>query len=252
VTFRGIGIALLVFGGVIARGAEVMPPQPHRYFNDFASLVSPATAQALNDKLEQFERSDSSQILVVIYPTMQSDSSIDDYATRLFRSWGVGQKGKNNGAVLFVFSQSRQMWISTGYGLEATLTDALCKRIVSEQIIPAFKKGDYDGGLSAAVDSMIAATRGEYKGTGQTVNDRSGDKGSSWVPFVAILLFIVISSIMRSRAAVYGNGRRRGFGGFIPIIFPGGGGGFGGGGGGGGGFSGGGGMSGGGGAGGSW
>jgi uncharacterized protein len=227
-----------------------MPAAPAQFFNDYASLVSPATAQTLNSKLEQFERSDSSQILVVIYPTLQSDSAIDDYATRVFQSWQVGQKGKNNGAVLFVFSQSRQMWISTGYGLEATLTDALCKRIISEQIVPAFKKGDYDGGLSAGVDSMIAASRGEYKGTGQTVNDRRGNKGSSWVPFVAILLFIIFSSIMRSRAAVYGNGRRRGFGGFIPIIFPGGGGGFGGG--GGGGFSGGGGMSGGGGAGGSW
>jgi uncharacterized protein len=257
---RGIGLALLAFAAVIAGAAEVIPPPPQAYFNDYASIVSPATAASLNQKLDQFERSTSSQIVVAIFPSMQSDSSVEDYTVRVAQSWHAGLKGKDNGAVLFIFVKSHQMYIQVGYGLEPTLTDAISKRIISDEIAPAFRRGDYDGGLTAGVNAMIAATRGEYHGTGHTVGDRSGQGTLSPVFFALIVIFIVGFSIMRSRAAVYHRGGRMGFGGFLPLMFlGGGGGGFGGGGGGGGGFggggggfSGGGGGFGGGGAGGSW
>ena len=249
----------VVLGLALGRGAEVLPPAPEHYFNDYAHVVRPATAQALDNELTQFERDTSNQIVVVIYPQLQTDSSLEDYTQRLVDRWGVGQKDKNNGAVLFVFIQDRKSRIATNYGLEGALPDAVCKRILDDEMAPRFRAGDYDGGLEAAVTAMLAATRGEYQGNGQTVGDQ-GQRGASGPNFPVIGIFLVLlilSSVLRSRRhVVYGSGGRGGFWGGGPWILPGGGfgggGGWGGGGGGGGGFSGGGGMGGGGGASGSW
>jgi uncharacterized protein len=233
---------------------EVIPPSPTAYFNDYANVVSPATVSQLNQTLENFERQTSEQIVVAVFPKMQSDSSVDDYCVRVFRAWGVGDKDKNNGAVLFVFVQDHRMFLQTGYGLEGVLPDALCKRIIDEQIAPRFKTGDFDGGLTAGVQSIIAATKGEYKGNGRTVDDHKNRSTNSFSTIITIV-FIVIFILFGGRGFFFpwlilssmGSGNNRGgWGG-------GGGGGWGGGGGGGGGgFSGGGGSSGGGGAGGSW
>jgi uncharacterized protein len=254
-------LRLILFLLVSLRGfaAEVIPPAPTRYFNDYARVVSPATAERLNSMLEDFERESSSQIVVAVFPKMQSDSSIEDYTVRVARAWKAGQEQKNNGAVLFVFIQDRKMYVQVGYGLEGALPDAICKRIIEEQIAPRFKAGDFDGGLTAGVQSLIAAAKGEYKGTGRTVNDRSGQGGggSSALPLLFFLGFILFAFLVtrsqRRRGVMYrgagwtmgGWGGGWGGGGW-------GGGGWGGGGGGGGGFSGGGGSFGGGGAGGSW
>src|SRR5512135_2889675 len=118
-------ILVLVCAG--ARAAEVIPPAPEHYFNDYAGVTSSDTASRLNKTLEDFERETSNQILVAVYPKMQSDSSIEDYTVRVAQSWRVGQKGKDNGAVLFVFVQDRKMFIQVGYGLEGALPDALAK-----------------------------------------------------------------------------------------------------------------------------
>jgi uncharacterized protein len=247
-----------------AFAAETIPPRPQQYFNDYAGVVSPATAAQLNQKLEQFERDTSSQILVVVYPKMQSDSSIEDYTIRVAQSWGVGQKGKDNGAVLFVFIQDRKMFIQTGYGLEGALPDVINKRIIADEIVPAFRAGNFDAGLTAGVSAMLAAAKGEYKGTGQTVAERNAGHDQGLPPIVVLLGFILIIVVMwlnARRQARYGGYYSRGGwsgGGLMGGGMMGGGmwggggrgGGFGGG--GGGGFSGGGGSFGGGGAGGSW
>jgi uncharacterized protein len=235
--------------------ADVIPPKPDRYFNDYAHVVDAGTANQLNSQLEDLEKSSSDQVVVAIYPKMQSDSSIDDYANRVFRAWGIGQKDKNNGVVLFVFTQDRKMFIEVGYGLEGALPDALCKQITEYEIKPHFKAGDFSGGLAAGVNSIIAATRNEFKGTGITANQqnqRAQSAESSWIHFVFGFLFVIIFLIVTVKGMVSGPRRRGwvissgGWGGFS------GGGGWGGSSGGGGGFSGGGGSSGGGGAGSSW
>ena len=242
--------------------AEVIPPVPTSYFNDYAHVVSPATAERLNSTLQDFERQTSDQVVVAVYPKMQSESPIDDYAVRVFRAWGIGQKAKNNGALLLVFIQDRKMFLQTGYGLEGALPDALCKRIIDEQIAPRFKAGDYQGGLSAGVNSILAAIRGEYQGTGRTVyeqHQRGG--GGQLIPIIFIIVLILLifglrgllfaGTLYRGRGSYGWGGGGWGGGNW------GGGGGWGGdssGGGGfsGGGFMGGGGSTGGGGAGGSW
>ena len=185
--------AILVFVfSLRALADEVIPPAPTQYFNDYAQVVSSATVSQLNQTLETFERQSSEQILVVIYPMMQSNSSIEDYTVRVARAWKVGQKDNNNGAVLFVFVQDHKMFLQVGYGLEGVLPDALCKRIIDEQISPRFKVGDFDGGLTAGVQSILAATKGEYKGTGMTVAEQQIHSTNSVFRPVAILLLVLV------------------------------------------------------------
>ena len=253
--FRSI-LLLLVLLAAAARAAEVIPPPPPRHFNDYAGVIEPSVAGSLDQKLAAFEKETSNQLLVVVYSRMQSDSSIEDYTVRVAEKWGVGQKQRDNGIVLFVFTQDRQMYIQVGYGLEGALPDALAKNIIETQITPRFRQGDYAGGLSAGIDAIMAATRGEYQAMPAPRRDGGSDV-IFWIVLIGILLIIIIAA-RRSGPTTYT--RRGRFGGWGPIIFfPGGsgrggsGGGWGGGGGfGGGGFSGGGGSFGGGGAGGRW
>jgi uncharacterized protein len=248
-------LACVLAAGVL-RGAEIIPPRPARYFNDYAGIVPATAAGGLNQQLEQFERESSNQLLVAVYPRMQSDSSIEDYTVRVAQAWGAGQKGRNNGAVLFVFVQDRQMFIQVGYGLEGALPDGLCHLIVENELKPHFRQGDYAGGLQAGVTALIAAARGEYRGTGQT-RAESAIRNAGWPAALGFLLLAVVFTYLNRywRSAVYQSaGRRRGYS-SGPTFWLGGGGfgggGFGGG-GGGGGFSAGGGSFGGGGAGGGW
>ena len=237
--------------------AEKIPPVPTRYFNDYANVISAPTEQELNSKLEQFEKDASSQILVAIYPKMESDDSIESYTVRVANAWKVGQKEKRNGAVLFVFVADRKMFLQIGYGLEGAVPDAIAKQITEFEIKPHFKNNDYDSGLRAGVNAILQAARGEYKGTGRTVAQRNQQDRSGLAIFVVFITFFLIvasTSRRRRRGRVY---RRSGWG---PITWGGGGwggGSWGGGGGGwssggGGGFSSGGGSFGGGGAGSSW
>ena len=243
--------ALFLALTLVARAAEVIPPAPKAYFNDYAGVVAPETNARLNKTLEDFERETSNQILVAVFAKMQSDSSIEDYTFRVKESWKVGQRAKNNGAVLFVFSQDRKMFLQVGYGLEGALPDALCKRIIEDEIKPHFKSGDFSAGLNAGVTAILAAAKGEYQGTGRTVSDGRNslgvDRGSLVAIFFTLLILIILISAVRQTA-------RRGWV-FTSGGYSGGGGGWSGGGGGSsgssGGFSGGGG-SGGGGASGSW
>lgn len=246
-------LALLLSGSGAPslQSAEALPPKPKRYFNDNAGVTSRAVQEELNSALEDLEKTDSTQIVVAIYPKMESDSDIAEYTTRVAESWGVGTKEKDNGAVLFVFVQDRKMYLQVGYGLEGAIPDITAKDITENRIKPHFRSRDYDAGLRAGVLSIIQAARGEYKGTGRTVASRRTQ--NSPVPFFVIVgMFILIFLMARTKRGSRGwHGRSWNAG---PIVWTSGGGGrsWGGGGRGGGGFSGGGGSFGGGGAGSSW
>src|SRR4051812_13669081 len=201
---RSAGSTLLLCVGFIVAvtglaAAERIPAAPARYFNDYAGIVRPDTANALNRQLEQFERDTSNQLLVVIYPKMESDSSVEDYTVRVAQAWKAGQQGRNNGAVLFAFMQEHQLYLQVGYGLEGVLPDAIAKRIIENEIVPRFRAGDVDGGMTAAVDAMIAAAKGEYRGTGRTqaqsqARGQDGFTGGG-IGFVVLVIFVI--TIMR-------------------------------------------------------
>lgn len=241
---------------------EQLPAKPARYVTDSAGVLPADRAEALNSKLEQYERDTSNQILVWVDRRLPENFVLEDFTVRSFQKWKVGQADKDNGAVLFVFTDDRKVRIEVGYGLEGPLPDAIANRILDEEVLPRFRGGDYPAGIEAGIDAMIAATKGEYKGTGTTVDERSRRRTGLPLqgcigPAFFIFLFIILPMLARR------NRRRwRTFGGSGWWTGGGGLGGFGGGGwsggggggwsGGGGGFSGGGGSSGGGGASGSW
>ena len=179
-----------------AFAAEVIPPKPAGYFNDYANVVSKEAALRFNEQLAQFERETSNQVVVAVFPKMQTDSSVDDYTHRIAQAWGVGQKDLRNGVVLFVFVQDRKMYIQVGYGLEGALPDITAFDITEYIIKPRFKAGDYEGGLAAGIDSILKAIRPEYKGSGKTVGERSGKFPLFLFLFAIVILFL---SFRRSR-----------------------------------------------------
>jgi uncharacterized protein len=241
--------ALLASLAIESQAAEVIPPKPDRYFNDYAGVVSKEAAYRFNEQLAQFERETSDQVVVAVFAKMQSDSDVADYTRRLAQAWGVGQKERRNGVVLFVFVQDRKMFIQVGYGLEGALPDITAFDITEYHIKPLLRNGDYQAGLATGIDLICEAIRGEYKGSGKTVAEQHHGSGAPSLLFfiIFVIVLIIISRVMR-RFGGYGYSSGRGG----PIFLPTGGGGGWSSGGGGGGFSGGGGSFGGGGAGSSW
>lgn len=201
---------LAVFCSFALPAFEIIPPTPKQYFNDYANVTSPDVADKLNQQLEQFERDTSSQIVVAIFPHMETDSSIEDYTLRVAQSWKVGQTGKDNGAVLFIFRQNRKLFLQVGYGLEGALPDALCKRIIEEEITPHFRRDNFDAGLKAGVKAILAAARGEYQGKGRTLadliwrNDNTGVALAIICTIVSTALMIFMLYRMRQQALLIG------------------------------------------------
>lgn len=238
---------------------SIAKPNPPRLVNDFAGALTPEQRDALERKLVAYDDSTSNQIAIVTVNSV-GDLSIDDVALEILRQWGVGgQAGKDNGVVVLAAIQDRKIWIATGYGLEGSVPDITAKNIVENDIVPAFREGNYYRGFDNATSSIIRAAAGEYKAPANYRNRSTGGGLSLGKIIFAIIIIIVVMNMFGGGGRGGGFMSRRGYRGFGgPVFFPGsfggGGGGFGGGfGGGGGGFGGfGGGSGGGGGAGGNW
>lgn len=259
-------VSVLTSGNATAQQIEVIPPSGE-WVTDRADLLSAAEEEALSRKLQAYEDTTSTQIVVVTLESLDGVAPVD-YATELGRSWGVGQEGQDNGVVVLVSRDDREVFISPGYGLEGAIPDAIASRIVRNTLVPNFREGQFYAGLSAAADQLIAAAAGEFEAAADRSSSRRRDGGK--LPLANIFVLAIIAYFVISSFGSHGGGRgggrdggkryRRRRGG-PPVIIWGGGfgggsggfGGLGGGGGGGfGGFSGGGGSFGGGGAGGGW
>jgi uncharacterized protein len=235
-------------------------PNPPRLVNDYAHLLSQDQTDALERKLVAYDDSTSTQIAIV---TVEStgDYAIADYALKILRDWGVGNKKTNNGVVLLVAIKDRKVWIATGNGMEGSIPDITAKHIIESQITPNFRNENYYRGLDEATDALFQAAAGEYKAPENYTNRGSKRGGSLLGVVIVFIIIIIIFSIIGGGGGGGGMMTRRGFSPWIGAAIlenltrgGGGGGGWsGGGGGGGGGFGGfGGGSSGGGGAGGGW
>jgi uncharacterized protein len=219
--------------------------------HDFTGTLTPDQKEALESKLVAFDESTSTQIAVVIIPSLNGNE-VADFNVKLFRAWGVGNKKTNNGVVLLIAKDDHKLNITTGYGVEGPLPDITCKEIIDEIIVPQFKGGDYYQGINSGTDAIMQAVKGEY-----TAPPGYHSKQAPSGKFIFIIIFIVILLIISSGGGRGGGSfmSRRGFAAWTIGNMLGGGGSGGGwsGGGGGGGFGGfGGGSSGGGGASGSW
>lgn len=187
------GLAALLWVGIAATAfsAEI-PPKPQGYVNDYAQLLSPAARSGLEAKLEAFEKATSNQVLVAIFPSLDG-GSLEDFSIRLAEQWKIGTDKNDNGIILLIFKNDRKMRIEVGYGLEGALPDATAFQIIENEIVPRFRSGDFDGGVEAGIDSILAATRGEYTAASTTKHPLERAKG---LVFFGIILFFVAPFIL--------------------------------------------------------
>lgn len=219
--------------------------------SDGAGVLSPAANQDVNRLLEAFEKEQGTQILIAIFRSLPADAVLEDWTLRVAESWRVGRARQDDGAVLFVFVDDRLLRLEVGYGLEGALTDLESKAILDEVLVPRLKAGDWDGGIRAAAEAIVAAVRGEFAPT-PFARPPSQEMPASFLVILVIFTVLLVVVMARSRGGRSGRWRSGGWGGGGLSGGGFGGGGFGGGGFGGGGFSGGGGSFGGGGASGRW
>jgi len=260
-----VALACLFLVPSLAAAAPKFPPLTGRVVDD-AGILSPAAEAKLTTELAALEQQTGHQLVIATLPTLQG-YEIEDYGYQLLRTWAVGRKAENDGAILIVAPTEKQVRIEVGYGLEPVLTDAVSSLIIQRAILPAFREARFEDGVVAGAGLIVRqiglpedqAKAAAAQAEAQQAAARQDDGGGTPWPIIVIIfvIFWLISGVLRMFGA------RRRFGGsglwwLLPMILSSsgrrGGGGWssGGFGGGGGGFSGGGGSGGGGGASGSW
>ncbi len=135
------------------------PPAPTRWVTDSAGFLSGEARQQLDSQLEAYQRQSGHQILVWIAPTT-GGVPLEDFTVQAFAGWKVGQKGLDDGLVLFVFADDRKLRIEVGYGLEGQVPDAIASRIIQERILPRMQAGDRDDAIRSGVGALVAAIEG--------------------------------------------------------------------------------------------
>ncbi len=139
---------------------SAVPARPRDHLTDRAGILNAAAAGALNGRLAQFERETSNQLLVYVDRSLPPGTTLEELGSSSIRQWGVGQKGKDNGVIFFVFVDDRKMRIEVGYGLESVLTDARARQITSTIIKPLFLQGKLAEGIEAGAAAIMDVTRG--------------------------------------------------------------------------------------------
>lgn len=188
---------------------------PVGHVNDFAHLLKPETTSNLEAILSNFQRETGNEIAVVTIDTHGPDETIESYAVKLFEKWGIGKEKEDNGLLLLVAKDDREMRIEVGYGLEPVITDIESGRIIREILTPAFQVGDYDTGITAAAARLMSDI-----GNGSATSTPKDSSKSMRILF--IVLFVIIWFLLARRGIWIiggigrggGNNKGGGFGGF--------------------------------------
>jgi uncharacterized protein len=246
----------LGFAGVGPAHAQTFPKFTG-FVVDAADVIPDDQEAALTRRLDELQKATGNQLVVATVPDLQG-YPIEDYGYRLLRSWGVGLKDVNNGAILIVAPNDRKVRIEVGYGLEPVLTDAFSSAIVAQQILPRFKAGDMPGGIVAGANAVadqlalpdadarakVAEAAAAYDKAHRSQARSSGGGVPFGLIFWGIVLAVIVVPMIGRRARGGGRRYRGGGGSAWPIVLwsvanelgrSGGGGGWSGGGGGGGG-----------------
>jgi uncharacterized protein len=209
--------ALFLVAIATVQAAEPEFPPLTGRVNDGAGLLSERDQRELEAALARFERETTDQIVVVTVASLRG-LPIEDYGYQLGRHWGIGQKGKDNGALLIVAPEKRAVRIEVGYGLEGELTDAQSRTIIESRILPRFREGDFAAGIRAGVAAMIDTLGGTYDPALAPVAAADSERAPSPFP-LAIALPIIMIIVLNLLFAQRRRGRSRGYG--PPIILPG-------------------------------
>ncbi len=158
--------------------------------HDEAHALQQSTVDQLEKGLKVYEDSTSNQIAILIIPSLDGDV-LEQYSLRVAEKWKLGQKEKDNGALLLIAVDDHKMRIEVGQGLEGVLTDALSNRIIRNEIAPAFRRGDFDAGVIAGISGMQKAIGGEY------LNDEQASSDHIWIAFgIGFGLFCIVVLIV--------------------------------------------------------
>ena len=197
-------LALALLASALAEAAEpTFPPLTGRVV-DQAGLLSERDQAELEAALARFEQATTNQIVVATLDSLQG-LPIEDYGYRLGRHWGIGQEGKDNGALLIVAPEEREVRIEVGYGLEGELTDALSRTIIETRILPHFRQGDFAAGIRAGVAAMIGALGGSYDPVLPPA--QVGEREEAPFPLPLALALIILLILLLNRVL---GGRRHG------------------------------------------
>lgn len=185
-----------------AYAADVPPLQG--YVNDYGGMMSSATKARLAAELKAFERTDSTQVVILTIPSLDGEP-IEDYSIRVAEAWKIGQKGRDNGIILLVAAREKRIRIEVGRGLEGKLTDLTAGRIIDLVIKPRFKRGDFNGGFVAGAAALIDAVKGEFIAE----EAKPAGKTATLSPVFTLLLFagiglLILGSISRILGGVAG------------------------------------------------
>lgn len=187
----------LLLGGIEAH-AQIEFPQLTGRVVDNADLLSLQTETALTSLLEQHERVTTNQVVVVTLENLQG-YTIEEFGYQLGRAWGIGQAGRDNGALLIVGKDERKVRIEVGYGLEGALTDALSSDIIQRVILPAFKRGQFDEGILEGTRAILQAIAGEYQAEPQRTRGSGNEVPLPTFLLLLAFLFFFIGPTMRGR-----------------------------------------------------
>jgi uncharacterized protein len=197
-TIRLIKIAIasfVIFGFANLANAYYNPGQPTGLVNDFTNTLTIEQKQQLESKLAQFEKDSSNEISVAIIKDLQGDT-IENFSEKLFKDWGVGKKGKDNGVLILIAKDDRKMRIEVGYGLEGALTDAQSNWIINDILKPAFQSNDFNKGINEASDKIIEATKGENVPSLESSKNNLPTDNWDIIIGIGLFGFIWLSSIL--------------------------------------------------------
>jgi uncharacterized protein len=179
-------ILLSVVVGAAAQQRAIPDLWGHRV-HDEAHVLSQATIDRLEVILKEHEDSTTNQIAILIIPSLEGED-LEGYSIRVAHdTWKLGQKNRDNGVLLLIALDDRKMRIETGQGLEGVLTDAICSRIIRNEMAPHFREQQYEEGVTAAVQAIIKAIRNEYQAD---ADDDTLQPGLSWTERLVMGLFV--------------------------------------------------------------
>jgi uncharacterized protein len=190
---RRLALALLVLCAAGLAIAQVVVPVLRSPVTDLTGTLSQSQIAQLESRLREFESRKGSQIAVLLVPTTAPES-LEQYAIRVAETWKLGRKGVDDGVLLLVAKDDRGVRIEVGYGLEGAIPDVLANRITDQVIVPKFREGDFFGGLSAAIDRLIALAEGES--LPEAERRAQGGRGASGLgsAFPLLLMLVIFGS----------------------------------------------------------
>lgn len=193
-------LATILLALPLSAAAYVSPGAPAGFVNDFAGVLSREEKASLNELLSGYQEQTGNEITVVTVNSV-GDETIETYAAQLFQEWGIGEQGKDNGALFVIAVAERVMRIETGYGLEGDLTDVEASQLVDVVIPPYFASGDFDGGVRAGVIGILQAVGADIDAAGGTARQSAGGSFLAEYFWLLIFAFIWLASVFaRSRS----------------------------------------------------